>query len=175
MTALKPVIYESLTPRQRLIASIEALARNDEEEQVRLIKTCPKKAYTQTDAAYADKMTSLQDMMLAVECDMRGCALNFFMLLHLENSSDFESPHDLMAIAPRLIQDMLSIKQAWHDVLTEEGIDPAVMDKVYEPMVHFGIGWVTAIASCFDLQPAPETVMKHKGALKAYLKRATGT
>lgn len=50
---IKPQIYESLTPRQRVIASIEALARGDEEEKRRLVKSCPKKSYLQTDTAYS--------------------------------------------------------------------------------------------------------------------------
>ena len=177
MKGIKPIVYESLTPAQRVIASIEALARGDEEEKRRLVTSCPKKTYTMTDAAYSDKMEALLDMAMAVELDMRGCALTFFMLLYLEDNLDHDKHEKLSALmekVPPQIQEIVSIKQAWHNFLEDEGIDPATMDSAYQPLRHFALEWITALADNMDLKPDPETVRKCKDVLKGYMGRAAG-
>lgn len=174
---IKPRLYESLTPAQRVIASIEALARDDEEEKLRLVKSCPKKTYTMTDAAYSDKMEALLDMAMAVELDMRDCALNFFMLLWLEDTLTEDRHkcfHERMERVPCQIQEAISIKQAWREFLEDEGINPATMDRAYQPLRHFAIEWITALADNMDLKPDPETVRKYKDVLKGYMGRAAG-
>lgn len=174
---IKPAIYENLTIQERVIASVEALARDDEEEKQRLVKSCPKKTYTMSDYAYSGKMEALQDMAMVVECDMRGCALNFFMLLYLDDHLDDDKHkglHKLMQKMPCQIQEMISIKQAWHDFLEEEGINPAMMDKAYKPVRHFAIEFTAAFADEMKFEPDPETVEKYRNVLKEYMDRVMG-
>ena len=50
---IKPIVYENLTPHQRVVAAFEAMARGDKDEADRLRETCPFKNYRQRDAAFS--------------------------------------------------------------------------------------------------------------------------
>lgn len=172
---IKPLIYEKLTARQRVIASFEALAREDEAEARRLIKTCRKKTYTMNDSAYVDRMEALHDIAMAVECDMRGMAICYLMEAWLGNrrgarpgAFEFQSP------AIEFLQDMLSIRQAWHDVMKQEGIEPAIMEKAHASQRHCSVDWLLRIAEKMKLKPDPETVAFYKELLVEYLVRIGG-
>lgn len=73
-------VYDKLTPRQRIIATIEAEARDDAEEVRRLVKSCPKKTYTMNDANYAEEMQMLLADSMSLECDMSHMAINYLLL-----------------------------------------------------------------------------------------------
>ncbi len=122
MKNIKPVIYEKLTTRQRIIASVEALARDDEEERLRLVSTCPKKNYHQTDWEYSEKMIRLVCMSMAHECDQRGNALNFLIVLFIKN-----------IVADQWLQNIADNQAAWEAMLKGEGIAPETMKKVGPP------------------------------------------
>ena len=126
MSNIKHMVYESLTPRQRIIASIEALARGDEEEKSRLVESCPKKNYRQNDAEFADKMGALMTLMLAVECDLRGSVLGFFLALRTEPKSVHE-----------ILQNIADIQAAWEEFISSLGIDPETMAKAAPPFGAF--------------------------------------
>lgn len=158
---IKPVVYESLTPRQRVIASIEALARGDEEERIRLVKSCPKKNYKQNDSAYTDKMDILVTLPAVIECDLRGCALNYFITLWLEAKDQKSLFDDKM----KFLQDAANITAAWHNILRNEGIDPETMDKANDGLTHHAIQWMQN----FMPEPDREGVKDIQDALEKYL------
>ena len=171
---IKHAVYENLTIQQRIIASVEALARGDEVEKQRLIKSCPKKTYQMNDTAYGEKMETLHDIAMAVECDMRGNAINFFMLYYFEDklSEDRQTKlFQLMGTSPDNAREILSIRQAWHDLLKDEGIDPTTMEKVNEDVRHHAVKWMIFFAEDIGLEPDPAIVEKYKAVLKNYMGR----
>jgi len=56
-------MYERLQPRERARLAVEAMARGDGLDLKKIVKTCPRKEYTMTDAAYSD---SVQASRIAV-------------------------------------------------------------------------------------------------------------
>lgn len=96
MKSISPTVYESLTPRQRIIATIEAEARDDQDEVQRLVKTCPKKTYRMNDADYAEEVQLLLADSMAMECDMSYMAINFLFV-----SLIFKIGQKLLLAAPR--------------------------------------------------------------------------
>jgi len=59
MKAIKPMVYEALTPKQRVIATLEAEARDDQAEVRRLVETCPKVTYRANDERYSGTMRGI--------------------------------------------------------------------------------------------------------------------
>ena len=116
MKAIKHSVYENLTPQQRINATIEAMAREDQEEVQRLVKTCPTKTYDHCDLEYMEKMDGLLSMAVAVECDLRGNALSYLVALHIKH----ETTH-------QFLQNIADIRAAWRHALEAMGIDPEMM------------------------------------------------
>lgn len=115
-------VYESLTNRQRIIATVEAEARDDAEEVQRLVKTCPKKSYLMTDADFSEGMQSLLIRSMAFECDMADMAIHYLFLSWLKKGD------------PEAFLASMSVLQAtWHEELEDMGIDPAAMEKIGKP------------------------------------------
>ena len=131
---IKPIVYETLTPQERVIASIEAMARGDAAERKRLMQSCPQKKYLMADAAYTDKMDVLTNLAIAVECDLRGCALNlfiFWVLDELQQEKKLPFWDSLQNKIPDFLQEMLTIRTAWHEALEEQGINPQTMEEAF--------------------------------------------
>jgi hypothetical protein len=122
MKSISPTVYESLTPRQRIIATIEAEARGDDEESQRLVKTCPKKNYQMNDAAFSDEMQGLMMRSMAFECDMAEMAMHYLLCMW-RNKGDPEGWLANMAI----------LQAAWDEEVTDMGIDPVTMAKAGKP------------------------------------------
>ena len=59
-------LYDRFTPEERFRLVIEAQARGDEEDVRRLVRTCPRHAYTMTDAAYSDRLLAVNSLVDAV-------------------------------------------------------------------------------------------------------------
>lgn len=79
-------VYETLTPEQRLVAMVEASGRDDENEMRRLVTSCPRKNYSQPDAAFMDEWEALVSKTLALELDLMHKVINIlFFLLRKEN------------------------------------------------------------------------------------------
>ncbi len=146
MKALNPNLYATLTPRQRVIATLEAEARGDEQEVERLIKTCPKKTYTMNDAAYTDTMAGLASAILAVECDLLSTAL----ICTLTVKRNFD-------IFDRYAQRLADVQAAWRETLEENGINPDTMAKV-APIRHPLLAYLLEKAP----PPDPEAVKEQK-------------
>ena len=122
MKKLADKYYENLTPKQRVVATLEAIARDDAAEQERLVKTCPKRTYRATDAAYCDEMTKIIGATVSIECDLRGQAIAFLMCIISGNENDID-PHIFL-------QNIANMRHVWHDALEGMGVDAAVMDKI---------------------------------------------
>lgn len=174
--SIKSSIYENLTHTQRIIATVEALARRDEAERQRLIETCPKSVYKRSESEYADRMEAIEILALLVECDMRGAALNLMAHLYVESCSEASaSPSFYRAIQEKSenIQDILCVYKAWHEVLREEGIHPTTAEKAFGKSRHGIIKRVLNIAEDHDIQADPDIVKKYKTYLKDYLERGS--
>lgn len=111
MKQIKSSAYENLTPQQRVIAAMEACARDDGDELRRLRDTCPKLIYKMTDAKYSDTMQSLSILAITVENDLRGLAIGFLLSCDEENCDRFA-----------FLSSILSIRDAWHEILNGRGI-----------------------------------------------------
>jgi hypothetical protein len=116
-------VYEALTPIQRVRAAFAAMARDDQAEIDRLRRTCPKKTYTQTDAAYADTMEHLISLSLAMSHDMLTAALNAYLSATLTPGHCEEDLQVLANVnaAGRLIFERFGID---HDLLQKTSLPP---------------------------------------------------
>ena len=100
MNKITTSVYENLTPKQRVVASIEAESRGDAAERKRLIQTCPKVTYRQTDAKFSETMDRLLAAAAGIECELRGHALSFLFAM----LNDPKNAHTFLqagGIAPR--------------------------------------------------------------------------
>lgn len=120
---IKPSVYESLTPRQRVIATIEAEARGDDDEVLRLRDTCPKYTYRQTDVEYTHAMVRLIALSLAVESDIREQIIGVLLSAIMGRDDTLN----------KFLQNIANIRAAWHTVLKEMMLDPAAMKKFSPP------------------------------------------
>lgn len=139
-------VYESLSPRQRIIAAMDAIARDDTAEIERLKSTCPIKSYRQRDAAFSETIEALFGTGLAVESDLRGEALSW-----LASGWDKEQ-----------LQKMAAIETAWLALLAEMGItSPAAAAPPRHPVV----------SALLEIAPKPESerVAENYAVLRAII------
>ena len=122
MRKIAATVYDDLTPRQRIVASIEAEARHDEGEKRRLITSCPKVTYSSTDARFSETMEKLFSLAMAVEADLRGFALAFLIGVRVDPKN-----------AIQLLQPYADLRAAWNSVISEMGIDPKSMKLAGPP------------------------------------------
>lgn len=122
MRKIAPTVYEDLTPRQRIVACVEAEARGDEMEKQRLISSCPKVKYLSNDARFSDKIEKLFSLAMAVEADLRGFALAFLIGIRVDPKN-----------AIQLLQPFADLRAAWNSVISQMGIDPGSMKKAGPP------------------------------------------
>jgi hypothetical protein len=118
---IKPMIYVSLTPHQRVIATIEAEARGDDAEVQRLIDGCPKKTYRMGDASYVDTIRSLTHVQLRTECMLLTMALAVAAGLYMDADDD---------TLKKPLQQIANLRTAWNEALQSEGIGVGAMRKV---------------------------------------------
>ena len=172
MRAIKEATYKNMSVEQRVIASMEAIARGDKNEKSRLEQTCPKFHYTMTDYRYCGKINALRDMALAVEHDIRGCILAFFdTALFYEREprlTSFKSLIMRMELLPEHAEDILGIRKAWHDFLRAEGIASAVAEIVFADMRDHITAQFIRIAERLDLEPHPYTTQLFSKRFRDY-------
>ncbi|NCC52642.1 MAG: hypothetical protein EOM20_15685 [Spartobacteria bacterium] len=125
---IKPAIYENLSPAQRIVAAIEAIARKDDSELDKLHGTCPKKHYMQEDYKYSGMLQFLMAQAVAIENGLTGHALSIILCLYV--MPDCEDKAE--ACMQRMADDLA----AWSAVLENMGIDPAVMEKITSEVRH---------------------------------------
>jgi len=116
MKKIAPLVYENLTTKQRIAACIEALARGDEDENRRLIRSCPKLTYVKIDARFSETMDRLLGLAMAVEADLKECVLRFLIVFRTDPESS--SSH---------LQDFANIREAWKMTTADMGINEEAM------------------------------------------------
>jgi hypothetical protein len=140
--------YEALSPRQRIIATIDAMARDDTAEIDRLKTTCPIKSYRREDAAFRDVFEGLRGAELAVEADLLSEALWLI------------ARHDDPECREATLQTMAAIEAAWLALLSDMGItSPAGA----APPRHLLVAVLLENAP----EPEPERVAEYYAVLKA--------
>lgn len=84
---IKPAIYESLTPAQRVSVYVEAIKRGDPAEAERLIACVPRKVYDMPESGFTDAVINqiLSDPEIQEKAD--ACKKTLLALNRKENSS----------------------------------------------------------------------------------------
>ena len=143
---IRGAVYEELTPRQRIVAVMDAIARDDTAEIYRLKSTCPFKSYRQRDAAFSDTIDALFGVGLAVETDLRGEALSW-----LACGRDKEQ-----------LRKMAAFEAAWLALLADMGITSQASAG---PPRH------PVVSALLEIAPEPETerVAESYAALRAII------
>lgn len=108
---IRDKFYETLTIKQRIALALEATARGDDTEKEKLVKTCPKKTYTQNDDDFVQPIEKFFDMALAVECDIRENLLMYSLTRELE-----------MEEGQVFLQRVSNLKEAWKQFASSYGI-----------------------------------------------------
>ena len=103
-------IYEGLSLSQRVIAAMDAIARDDTAEIERLKLTSPIKTYRERGIAFSGTMKALFAIGMAVECDLRGAALSWWMVRTIPEQSR------------ELLQEMAAIEGGWQALLADMDI-----------------------------------------------------
>lgn len=172
---IKPETYEALTTQERIVASVEALARDDTKEKERLVTSCPKRHYKMNDADFVNKMQGFAFLSTVVELDLRGIALDLMTLLWLQDSyggeefSEERLEKAFGSIFSRR-QEATSIRQAWHEFMTEEGVDIETAKKAYESDMHYVVkNILLELDPKIEIEPNDETVSKYKKLLKEHI------
>jgi hypothetical protein len=158
---IKPLIYETLTPRQRVIAAVEADARGDGAEFERLKDTCPTRIYKMTDSAYVMTMTMLVNISMLVECEIRSHLADLLFGLFIDKD---EKSDQLIDIS---FQRIANIKAAWVATIEGMGISPESMIKVgMQPHL------LLEFFSDFVPEPKAEGVKPWQDCFEGLLRRA---
>jgi hypothetical protein len=63
-------LYDRLTPEERFRLDVLALARGDEEESERLIRTCPRRDYTMNDWGFVGRWETARELALLTYVDV---------------------------------------------------------------------------------------------------------
>ncbi len=122
MTRISPLVYENLTPKQRVVACVEALSRGDESERLRLVRSCPKLTYTQSDVRFSETIEKLMRLAMAVESDLKECVLRYLISFRINPETSI-----------RFLQDFANIREAWKITLTSMSISEAAMASAGPP------------------------------------------
>ena len=123
MKQIKPLVYKSLTAKQRVIATLAAEARGDEAEIERLCDTCPQYTYRMMDGEYIHTYQTLITIGMTIECDYRGFALGFAVSKWQEHGDSF-----------LFLSKMKTLRDAWREVLTTHSIEYDTMEQVLKPI-----------------------------------------
>jgi hypothetical protein len=123
MKQVKSMVYESLTPRERVVATLEAEARGDQAEARRLVETCPKRTYRMNDAAYAETMRGIVNLAIFLEMELRGYALAATYAMATDS-----------AHLPALLAKMLTLHAAWEQAFAAQGLPFARVEALTAPI-----------------------------------------
>jgi len=148
-------IHARLSASERIRAAVAAMARGDDEELQTLKTTCPKKTFVMTDPAYAEGMQRLLALAMAVESDLQGMALDFFLA---SRGEDHETVDEVMTA-------VASLETAWGDFLAELGIPRREMAEAGPPR-HRG---VKSIIQVSEGEEDAEAVQYCLDAMREYL------
>lgn len=73
-------LYERFLPAERLVLLLEAMARGDEAEVERVQRTCPRRTYSQADAAFQDRYEMALDVTVVACGELRALLAQLRML-----------------------------------------------------------------------------------------------
>lgn len=124
--AIRPRAYEALSPIERVRAYLAAERRGDSDESRRLVETCERKEYSQTDTAFSDFLERLRLAALGIESDLERAALDFLI-----GSRQSQPAGRNMATAA--IEHATAIVAAWQKVVAENGLDAADVEAFGPP------------------------------------------
>lgn len=124
-TLIKYNVYTTLSARQRVAATLAALARNDDAEVARLRETCPPRRYIAAEESYPETMNKLRMATLRLDADLRGLAIDY---LAANLPSGRETKHQA-----RIISLFASTREAWHRQFREMQIDLAHLHAISGP------------------------------------------
>jgi hypothetical protein len=65
-------LYDRLTPEERFRLDVLALARGDEDESERLIRTCPRRGYTMNDWEFVGRWEAARELAMLAYMDVTG-------------------------------------------------------------------------------------------------------
>ncbi|MDB5328917.1 MAG: hypothetical protein JWP03_68 [Phycisphaerales bacterium] len=91
-------LYETFAPKERLVLLLEAKARGDEGETMRLWRSCPRKTYSGPDAAFDDRRELALDSAAMVCAELSSLTAQL-RLLHwaAANVRHFDTMHHIVA------------------------------------------------------------------------------
>ena len=120
MKQIKDKVYETLTTEQRIIAAVEAIAREDKAELTRLKDTCPQYTYRISDPAYFKVMLEIIGLAVAINSDMKD-TLIISLLAYIADQDEglFMG-----------LKKLANVNSVWTKYLESKGIARETMDKV---------------------------------------------
>ncbi len=119
-------IYANLSPIERVRAAVSATARDDHAELQILKDTCPKKTYLMTDPAYSDVMDRLFSLVVSLELDLAGFALDF-------QTARLRKGMERCDIQECALTATASLVAAMDQLFAEMGLDPQAIAKSSPP------------------------------------------
>ncbi len=149
---IKLTDYQYLSTQQRLIATFEALGRDDQSEVRRLLQSCSRKSYILPDPIFRDKFERILDVALSIEYKLSLLTIYCIVI-------DDSRPKEYKI----LLDEMLKIHWAWITYLENEGIDIKSISTLLPRS--------PAIALLTDdfPRPEPEIISKHLDEIKAFI------
>ncbi|MDP3850378.1 MAG: hypothetical protein Q8Q59_07740 [Luteolibacter sp.] len=148
-------VYAALSPDERIRAAVAAIARDDDAELKTLAETCPRKTYRMIDAAFGEGMERLKMLTLAVESDLQGVALDFYIAAH---GTDPDEIRAAIAVAA-------SIEAAYCAILSEKGLDRDEVVK-FGPARHSAVHKMLTLSTGREI---PELVESRLALMREYL------
>ena len=78
--------YALIPPADRAARVLGAMAVGDDDEVLRLRRSCPRKSYTMSDAAYGDRLQFAEQLALTCALDLRHACGRVYVLTLLEDN-----------------------------------------------------------------------------------------
>ncbi len=128
MRNLNDKYYRALKAHERVVLSVEAEARGDDDELHRIKDTAPRKTYQQLEHEYVDTMMQLCTVSIAFESDMLANALTFAWGFGSENSQ-------LQVAAEKALQTIANLEAGRKRIFTDLGVSTEAADA-YGPTRH---------------------------------------
>ncbi len=118
---IPPAVYEALTSRQRLAATLVAQGRSDDGEISRLLRSQPSH-----DASLNTQLNWVNGLALAVECDIREAMIGF--LIGFDRNEELETS---------CLQRIANLRKAWSLVMQDIGVHSDDVERASPPCSAF--------------------------------------
>lgn len=120
---IQNTFYENLSIKQRVTLSLEAVARDDEDEGKRLVRTCPKKTYTMNDDAFTKPIEVFFSLGMAIACDIREALLKYALTREI----------DLPEQGKVFLQKTVNLTEAWKRFALSFGVQEGSIEGLSVP------------------------------------------